>query len=58
VAGEDKVNKRTAIVVAAVALLPALLLAASASAHEEHKVDKYTVEIGFGTEPAYAGVRS
>jgi len=52
------VNKRTAIVVAAVALLPALLLAAPASAHEEHKVDKYTVEIGFGTEPAYAGVRS
>jgi hypothetical protein len=56
VAEEDKVNKRTAIVVAAMALLPAWLLAAPASAHEEHKVDKYTVEGGFGTEPAYAGV--
>ena len=49
-------NKRTAIVVAAMVLLPAWLLAAPASAHEEHKVDKYTVEVGFGTEPAYAGV--
>ena len=51
-------SRRTAIVVAAMALLPAWLLAAPAAAHEEHKVDKYTVEVGFGTEPAYAGVRS
>jgi hypothetical protein len=56
VAEEDKVNKRTVIVVAAMAVLLAWLLAAPASAHEEHKVDRYTVEVGFGTEPAYAGV--
>ena len=49
-------NKRTAILVAVVAALLVAPLAGSASAHEEHKVDKYTVEVGFGTEPAYAGI--
>jgi hypothetical protein len=47
---------RTAIFVAVVAVLLGAPLAAPAAAHEEHKVDKYTVEVGFGTEPAYAGV--
>jgi hypothetical protein len=55
VAEEDNVNKRTVIVVAGTALL-LWLAAAPASAHGKHKVDKYTVEVGFGTEPAYAGV--
>jgi len=32
------------------------LLAAPALAHGEHKVANYKVEVGFGTEPAYAGV--
>ena len=49
-------NKRSAVVVAVLAVLLVPLLAASASAHGEHKVDNYTVEVGFGTEPAYAGV--
>ena len=49
-------NKRSAVVVAVLAVLLVPLLAASASAHGEHKVDDYTVEVGFGTEPAYAGV--
>lgn len=49
-------NKRSAVVVAVLAVLLVPLLAASASAHGEHKVDSYTVEVGFGTEPAYAGV--
>ena len=48
-------NKRAVIVVAGTALL-LWLAAAPASAHGEHKVDRYTVEVGFGTEPAYAGV--
>jgi hypothetical protein len=47
---------RTAILVAVVAVLLVAPLAAPAAAHGEHKVDKYTVEVGFGTEPAYAGV--
>jgi len=50
------VTRRTAIFVAVVAVLLVAPLAAPAAAHEEHKVDKYTVEVGFGTEPAYAGV--
>jgi hypothetical protein len=50
------VNKRSAVVVAVLAVLLVPLLAASASAHGKHKVDNYTVEVGFGTEPAYAGV--
>jgi hypothetical protein len=56
VAEEENVNKRTATVVVGLALTLVWLLAAPAIAHEEHKVDKYTVEVGFGTEPAYAGV--
>jgi hypothetical protein len=50
------VNKRLAIVVAAVAVLLVVPLAGPVSAHGEHKVDRFTVEVGFGTEPAYAGV--
>jgi hypothetical protein len=50
------VNKRLVIVVAAVAVLLVVSLAGPTSAHEEHKVDRYTVGVGFGTEPAYAGV--
>jgi hypothetical protein len=50
------VTRRTAIFVAVVAVLLVAPLAAPAAAHEEHKVDKYTVEVGFGTEPAYAGI--
>ncbi|MFL6185236.1 MAG: hypothetical protein ACJ745_10475 [Actinomycetes bacterium] len=46
-------NKRTAIVVAVVAVLLVVPLAGSASAHEEHKVDRYTVEVGFGTPGDY-----
>jgi hypothetical protein len=46
---------RTAAVAAVVAvLLP--LLAVPALAHGEHKVDRYTFVVGFGTEPGYAGV--
>jgi len=41
------VNKRTAIVVAVVAVLLVVPLAGSASAHEEHKVDRYTVEVQY-----------
>jgi MYXO-CTERM domain-containing protein len=48
---ESNVNKRTAVVVAVVAVLLVVPLAGSASAHEEHKVDRYTVEVGFGAEP-------
>jgi hypothetical protein len=55
VAEEDKMSRRTMIVVAGLAVMLRWLLAAPASAHEEHKVDRYTVEAGFGTEPAYAG---
>jgi hypothetical protein len=47
------VNKRTAIVVAVVAVLLVVPPAGSASAHEEHKVDRYTVEVGFGTPGGY-----
>ena len=49
-------NKRSAVVVAVLAVLLVPLLATSASAHGEHKADSHTVEVGFGTEPAYAGV--
>jgi hypothetical protein len=53
---ENDVNKGTAILVAVVAVLLVVPPAGPASAHEEHKVDKYTVVVGFGTEPAYAGI--
>ena len=46
-------RKRTATV-AAVLLVP--VLAAPALAHGEHKVANYSIVVGFGTEPAYAGV--
>ena len=50
-------RKRTATVAAVLAVLLVPLLAAPALAHEEHKVvASYSVEVGFGTEPAYAGV--
>jgi hypothetical protein len=47
---------RTAALAAALAVLLVPLLAVPASAHGEHKVDKYTFVVGFGTEPGYAGV--
>ncbi|HWC44227.1 MAG TPA: hypothetical protein VHK02_19770, partial [Actinomycetota bacterium] len=50
-------RKRTATTVAAVlAVLLVPLLGVPALAHEDHKVANYNVEVGFGTEPAYAGV--
>ena len=49
-------RKRTAIVAAVLAALLVPVAAAPALAHEEHKVASYNVEVGFGTEPAYAGV--
>jgi hypothetical protein len=47
---------RTTALAAALAVLLVPLLAVPASAHGEHKVDKYTFVVGFGTEPGYAGV--
>ena len=49
-------SRRTAIAAAVVAVLLVPLLAVPASAHGEHKVANYTLEVGFGTEPGYAGV--
>ena len=49
-------RKRTATVAAVLAVLLVPVLAAPALAHGEHKVANYKVEVGFGTEPAYAGV--
>ena len=49
-------TRRTALAAAVLAVLLVPLLALPASAHGEHKVDRYTVEVGFGTEPAYDGV--
>jgi hypothetical protein len=48
--------RRTAFGVAVLAVLLVPLLALPASAHGEHKVANYTFVVGFGTEPAYAGV--
>jgi hypothetical protein len=48
--------RRTAFGAAVMALLLVTLLALPASAHGEHKVANYTFVVGFGTEPAYAGV--
>jgi hypothetical protein len=53
---EDIMTRRTAVAVAVVAVLLVPLLALPASAHGEHKVANYTLEVGFGTEPGYAGV--
>jgi hypothetical protein len=45
-----------AILLMAVAAALILLLAAPALAHEEREVGKYEFVVGFGTEPAYAGI--
>ena len=45
---------RVALVLGAAGLLAALA-AAPASAHADKKVGRYTLVVGFGTEPAYAG---
>jgi hypothetical protein len=49
-------TRRTGFGAAVLAVLLVPLLALPASAHGEHKVAKYTFVVGFGTEPAYAGV--
>ena len=49
-------SRRTTVAAAVVAVLLVPLLAVPASAHGEHKVANYTLEVGFGTEPGYAGV--
>jgi hypothetical protein len=49
-------QKRTAAVATALAVLLVPLLAVPALAHGEHKVANYTFVVGFGTEPGYAGV--
>jgi hypothetical protein len=46
------------MVVAGVAGLLLALGAAPASAHEERKVGKYTLAVGFGDEPAYSGEKN
>ena len=48
--------RRTAFGAAVLAVLLVPLLALPASAHGEHKVANYTLVVGFGTEPGYAGV--
>ena len=49
-------RKPTATAAAVLAVLLVPLLAVPALAHGEHKLANYDVEVGFGTEPAYAGV--
>jgi hypothetical protein len=49
-------RKRTATVAAVLAVLLVPVLAVPALAHGEHKVGNYNLVVGFGTEPAYAGV--
>lgn len=49
-------SRRTAAAAAVVAVLQVPLPGVPASAHGEHKVANYTLEVGFGTEPGYAGV--
>jgi hypothetical protein len=53
---EDIMSRRTTVAAAVAAVLLVPLLAMPASAHDEHKVANYTLEVGFGTEPGYAGV--
>jgi hypothetical protein len=53
---EDIMSRRTAAGAAVVAVLLVPLLGVPASAHGEYKVANYTLEVGFGTEPGYAGV--
>jgi hypothetical protein len=48
--------RRTAFGAAVLGVLLVPLLALPASAHGEHKVANYTFVVGFGTEPAYAGM--
>ncbi len=52
-----KTSKSIMVVVGAAGLLVALG-AAPASAHEERKVGRYAVAVGFGDEPAYAGTKN
>jgi len=49
-------SRRTTVAAAVAAVLLVPLLAVPASAHGEHKVANYTLEVGFGTEPGYSGV--
>ena len=49
-------SRRTTVAAAVAAVLLVPLLAVPASAHDEHKVANYTLEVGFGTEPGYSGV--
>lgn len=54
-------RKRIASIAAAVGLAGLLLTftsAAPASAHEERTIGKYHVEVGFGDEPAYMGIKN
>jgi hypothetical protein len=53
---EDIMSRRTTVAAAVAAVLLVPLLAVPASAHGEHKVANYTLEVGFGTEPGYSGV--
>ena len=46
------------VVVVGVAVLLLALGAAPAAAHEERKVTRYNLEVGFGDEPAYSGLRN
>ncbi len=52
-----KTSKSIMVVVGAAGLLVALG-AAPAAAHEERKVGRYAVAVGFGDEPAYAGTKN
>jgi hypothetical protein len=49
-------SKRSALAAAVMAALLVPLLAVSAAAHGEKKVANYSFVVGFGSEPAYAGV--
>jgi hypothetical protein len=54
-------RKRIASIAAAVGLAGMLVTftgAGPASAHEERKIGKYHVEVGFGDEPAYTGEKN
>src|SRR6266540_366487 len=44
-----------AVAIGLAGMLMALTGAGPASAHEERKIGKYNVEVGFGDEPAYTG---
>jgi hypothetical protein len=53
-----RTTTKSIMVVAGVAGLLLTLGAAPASAHEERKVGKYTLAVGFGDEPAYSGEKN